>query len=146
MTPTVLVTGVGGPAGRSLVGQLLTRNVEVIGVDKASVSLPGVHTVRVPPADDRTFVPVLMRIAHRFDVVAVIPTVSEELLPLSELAASSDAVGPRVVVAPEWGVVIASDKWHTATQLAQAGVPVPRSALPTEVPTSRQRAGWLGMP
>lgn len=128
------MTGVLGPAGRSLRRQLRELGVDVIGVDMA-IDPGSDHTFRrIPAATDRDFVPELLRVAHEEGVDLLIPTVSEELPVLGILAATRHhPVAPplRIQIASPVAIAIADDKWLTYRALAQAGVPVPRSALPS---------------
>lgn len=114
----ILVTGVGGPAGRSVATQLRQRRIDVVGVDLVP---PDSDTTRVPAARDPEFVPRLTELAQRVDLV--IPTVSEELVPLARLG------DPKIVVGSPDAVAVADDKWLTFLHLFDVGVAVPRSCL-----------------
>jgi carbamoyl-phosphate synthase large subunit len=116
----VVVTGVGGPAGRSIRRQLRLRGIDTVGVDLVPRDD---DTVRVPAAHDPAFPRVLLDIAKLTRADLVIPTVSEELPPLARLR------DPRIVVAPEDAVTVADDKWLTVQRLTAVGVSVPRSCL-----------------
>ncbi|MGQ0842308.1 ATP-grasp domain-containing protein [Actinokineospora sp.] len=118
----VLVTGVGGPSGRSLARQLLDRGLAVSGVDMADVALPGVRTARVPAAGDPGFLDALRAVATGHGADLIVPTVSEEL----PVLAAAD-VGVTVVIARAAAVEVANDKWLTHLLLWDAGVAVPRS-------------------
>lgn len=142
MSGPVLVTGVGGPAGRSLTDQLLGRGIDVVGVDLAAVAHPGVRCLRVPAATDPGFLPALRRVTAETGARLVIPTVTEELC-VPGLATGG---GARVVVGPRAAVAVAADKWLTCRRLAAAGVAVPRHALPSHVPTPADITAALGTP
>jgi carbamoylphosphate synthase large subunit len=145
MVPRVLVTGAGGPAGRSLAQQLLRRSIEVVGVDMGPVTLPGVVTEQVPAAADPTFAPALFAIAAHHDVDLIVPTVSEEL-PVLAARPEPRAARAEVAVATMRSVATANDKWRTYLVLESAGVGVARSMLPSEVSGSDAVAGRLGLP
>lgn len=134
MSARVLVTGAGGPAGRSLVTQLRHRGIDVIPADMAAIELAGVH--RVPPATDPLFATELATLAHRGRVDLVVPTVSEEL---GVLAQPGQWTGPPIVLAPWTAVRIAADKYLTCRELERAGIAVPRFALPSMFDST-----WLG--
>ncbi|HEY3513874.1 ATP-grasp domain-containing protein [Kribbella sp. NPDC051137] len=134
-----LVTGAGGPAGRSLVEQLVRRGVPVVAADMASVELPSVPVRRLPAATDPGFCDALLTLAAESAADVVVPTVTEELVVLAGTA--ERAGGPRVVVASAQAVRIANDKLMTCDALARAGVPVPRYAVP-----AGQREPHLGLP
>jgi carbamoylphosphate synthase large subunit len=65
----------------------------------------------------------LAALVERQHADLVIPTVSEELVPL---ARQQD---PRVVVGPAEAVAVADDKWLTYLRLFDVGIAVPRSCL-----------------
>jgi carbamoylphosphate synthase large subunit len=104
----VLVTGVGGPAGRSLASQLQQRGIDVIAADMTATAQPGAH--RVPPAIDSSFAAELAALAHRERIDLVVPTVTEEL---SVLTRPGRWAGPPIVLAPWTAVRIAADKYLT---------------------------------
>ncbi len=122
----VLVTGVGGPAGRAVVDQLTARGLRVLGADLASVGIPGVVTTRIPAAADPAFLGALTRLAVRQGARLIIPTVTEEL-PL--LADAGELAGVPVAVGSGPAVATAHDKWATFLRLWDLNVAVPRSCL-----------------
>ncbi|MGZ6746188.1 MAG: ATP-grasp domain-containing protein [Nocardioides sp.] len=130
MKPRVLVTGVGGLAGRALVEQLVRGGIEVIGVDARVVQLTGVRTHQVPAASDPTMLDALRGIASAAGVTMLLPTVSEEL-PLLALERDSFP-GVDVVVGDASPVALAHDKLLTMAVLGSAGVPVPRFGRPSD--------------
>ena len=134
----VLVTGAGGPAGRSLVNQLLDRGLQVHAVDMNPVPGCRADFETVPPARHPDFTDVLLGIAERFCADLIIPTVSEEL---TVLAALGD---PRILVGSLPPVAVAGDKWLTCRVLSQAGVPVPRSVPASQF--TREMTSWIGLP
>lgn len=126
----VLVTGVGGPAGRSLTRQLRERGIDVVGTDMADVDVPGVRTLRVPAARDGAFLDALAELVVGEEVDLLVPTVTEELVVLAaaiEDRGTTGTFGRRVpvVVGTHRAVAAADDKLLTAELLAEAGVPVP---------------------
>ena len=144
----ILVTGVGGAAGRSLVDQLLERGLGVVGVDRTPVWHAGAHCARVPAATDPGFVPALLDIATGTGARLVIPTVADEIgVPgLDILGLDQPGGGPPVVVGPRRAVAVAADRWLTCRRLDDAGVPVPRHALPSRLTTPDGVADELGLP
>lgn len=146
MSVRVLVTGVGGPAGRSLVSQLLVRGIEVAGVDMVDVAVPdGVRFARVPAATDAGYGAALLRVANEFGPDLIIPTVSEELPVLAHPARIGSVVADLTVISPLSAVALADDKWLTYRCLQQAGVAAPRSALPAHLALPGV-APWIGNP
>lgn len=134
----VLITGVGGPAGRSLGTQLIKRGMRVHGVDMSPTHVPGASFETVLPCLDPYYPDQLIEIADRIGADLIIPTVSEEL-PIVALLGD-----PRIVVGSFAAVSVAADEWLTCRVLSIAGVPVPRS-----VPAGQWDAGvtdWIGLP
>lgn len=146
---TILVTGIGGPAGRSVAHLLLARGHRVVGVDMQPANMPGVACHTVPAALDPMFLPALEKLAQNVQPDLVIPTVSEEL-PI--LAAIGDVWNfGRVAVGNYLAVALCNDKFHTCLHLASQGVPLPHFDLPSrlgDAETVGARLGWpcLGKP
>jgi carbamoyl-phosphate synthase large subunit len=140
----VLVTGVGGPAGRAAAAWLVQRGLNVVGADMRDVELPGATTCRLPPADAPGFGAALLALVAAERPTLLVPTVSEELPVVARLRSQLEARGCAVAMGPPAGVDVAADKLLTATALAAAGVPVPRTfrgATPRE-----ELVAALGLP
>lgn len=75
----IMVTGIGGPAGRNVALLLLEKGHTVIGVDMQRISLPGVKMHRIPPASHPLFLEKLYTLTVEESIQLLIPTVSEEL-------------------------------------------------------------------
>jgi carbamoylphosphate synthase large subunit len=124
----VIVTGVGGPAGRSLALQLTQRQIWVVGTDCRKVSVKGIESVVVPPANDPTFEYELRELAQNEGACLMVPTVSEELPVLAALT----GFPIPLLLAPIDSVALANDKALTMAMLANCGVAVPKTLLPTD--------------
>lgn len=124
----VLLTGVGGPAGRALAEQLISRGHWVAGTDMREAG-SGLNAFRqVCAVTDSGYLPALVALAHEWSVDAIIPSISEELVLLSHMREHLPV--PVLIGEPE-PVAIADDKLLTAARLAAAGVHVPRFAVPS---------------
>lgn len=158
---TVLITGAGGPAGRSLGRQLAERvaeglSVRVIGVDLAPLEATGYdQVVGVPPAADLGYGPAMRDVVSAFAPDVIIPTVQDELPQIAVLAdvlaraaadARPDHVPARVVTAGATGSAIASDKLLTMWALAAAGVSVPVHAPANAFASAADALTWAGGP
>jgi carbamoylphosphate synthase large subunit len=144
--PRVLVTGVGGPAGRALAAQLTERGIPVLGTDIRDLpEVAGVPVVRVPEASDPELVSSLRRLVSAEGINLVIPTVSEEL---PRLAAFRPGFGPdvRVIIGSPGAVALADDKLYTAWQLHSAGVPIPAFGVPRDFSCAEEAMDILGGP
>jgi carbamoyl-phosphate synthase large subunit len=147
MNPTtILITGIGGPAGSALARQLRHRNCHLIGTDVRQLpSSTGVHFHQVPPAHDPGMMPALRRIATLHSVDLLIPTVSDEL---PEIALAGELFAPdvRVLISGPGPVATANDKLFTAARLQRLGVPVPRFGLPSDFKDTRTALTAMGGP
>ena len=91
---TVLLTGVGGPAGRALAAQLrpfafADDPVFTIGADMRELASSDARLVlRIPPATSSEYLATLHHLLEYYEVDLLIPTVSEEL-PIVAVAAPS---------------------------------------------------------
>jgi len=138
---TILVSGVGGPAGSSVTRLLLDRGFDVVGTDMRDVEFPGRVFYRVPSAADADYLIATREIATREKASLFIPTVSDELT----IVAAGWQGMPAVISATE-AVEIANDKYLTSIVLKEAGVAVPRFALPSQIKNAEQLAERIGWP
>lgn len=138
----ILVTGVGGPAGRRVSELLLAEGHQVSGADMQEAAFAGLDDFyKAPPAQADGYLPWLAMVAEDFDLV--IPTVQEEL----PIVAAEKVVFPcRFLVGSREAVVTAQDKYRTVQALTSAGVPVPRSALPSMLTSAEDVSARLGWP
>ena len=140
----ILVTGVGGPAGRSVSSLLLERHYPLIGTDMRDLEDLNYPFFQVPPATHAQFLEVVCKIAEEGQVDLIIPTVSEEL-PVFARGWKNYCRIPVLVSAPK-AIEIADDKYLTAVALSNAGVAVPRYLLPSQIHSSQDIAGQIGWP
>jgi carbamoyl-phosphate synthase large subunit len=132
MSPTVIVTGAGGPAGVSVIRALQGHGVRVVGAD-ADARAVGLRIADegavVPNAAAPAFVAEIVALAERTSAEALVSTVSEELIALipaePELAAAGVATWFPTLEAVERCV----DKWRFAETVRDAGIPAPPTAL-----------------
>ncbi|WP_347109688.1 ATP-grasp domain-containing protein [Paenarthrobacter sp. S56] len=141
-----LVTGVGGPAGRSLAKQLRARGHWVLGADMQTVD-PGVADVvaQVSRADSPAYLWELRGLVAKHGVEVLVPTVSDELVLISG-ARDDLAPGLEVVVGDTAPVRIANDKFHTMKCLDNAGISVPAFGLPSTFGSAEAAMDLLGGP
>lgn len=145
----ILVTGVGGPAGRTVAAMLLARGHRVVGVDargedEPGVKTPGVEFFQVPLATHPRFLDELASTAGREGVELLIPTVTEELPVVARYWSRVSRV--RVMIGSPAPVEIADDKHATCCSLSDLGVAVPRFCLPSQVRSRRDVERALGWP
>ena len=138
---TILVSGVGGPAGSNVAELLLARGFDVVGTDMREIAFPGRVFYCTPPAVDADYLTVTREIAARENADLFIPTVSYELT-----IVAAGWQGIPAVISPSNAVNTADDKYLTALALASVGVPVPRFALPSQLNSPEELAERIGWP
>lgn len=135
---TVLLTGAGGAALPSMIDRLHAKKYRVVAVD-ADPNAAGLYLAdrgyRVPLAADPAFPDALRAICHAERVVALVPLVDEELLPVARLA---EEEGVALIAPHPAFTALCLDKYALMRRLADVGLPVPETRL--------LREGWDGMP
>ncbi|RBM02710.1 hypothetical protein C1H84_04550 [Glutamicibacter soli] len=141
----ILFTGANGPAGRALGAQLASSDFTVIGADMDSTANEYYAVIeKVPAASDPSMIGRLAEIIREHHIDVLIPTVSDELPAVA--AAGAELAGCTVMIGSPEAVSTAHDKWLTMQVLAAAGVPVPRSALPSSFENLDAAFEALGRP
>ena len=140
----ILVTGVGGPAGRSVSSLLLERKVQVVGTDMKLVEMEGIQFFKVPPANAPDLLEAVYNIAKQEKVDLVIPTVSEEL-PVFGRGWRWHADIPAMIASAK-AVETADDKYLTSQELFAHKVSIPRFCLPSQVHSPEELAEHIGWP
>ncbi|MFJ5957554.1 ATP-grasp domain-containing protein [Paenarthrobacter sp. NPDC092416] len=140
----VLVTGVGGPAGRSLARQLMDQGHWVLGVDMQQVQASAADVVAVvSPSSSPGYLWELRGLVGSYGIELLVPTVSDELVLVSQ-ARDGFAPGVEVVMADSAPVRMANDKHLTMKCLAKAGVAVPGFGLPGDFGSLDEAMNVLG--
>jgi carbamoyl-phosphate synthase large subunit len=134
VTTTVLVTGVGGPAGISVIRSLLaSRDTRVIAADMDRFAsglylVPPEQRVLVPAGLSGEFVPVLLDWCRSFGVDVLFPTVDVELPTIAALRDEFSAIGVAVASPSLSTLEICLDKLSLADRCAGV-LPVPRTEV-----------------
>jgi len=144
MDPEVVVTGVGGPAGRAAAEWFVRRGLSVVGADMREVPSPASAFHRLPAAVDPEFPASLLALAADHPGALLVPTVSEELPIVARLRPELLARGCALAIGSARGVEIAGDKLRTARTLAVRFVSVPQT-IAAEMPRG-ELAAALGLP
>jgi carbamoylphosphate synthase large subunit len=140
----ILVTGVGGPAGRNIAAMLLERGYSVTGVDARDVAIPGVDFLKVPLAGHPDFIAELSSVADLEGAELLIPTVTEELPIIAAQWKEVSAV--PAMIGPPRAVADANDKYLTCLRLSESRVSVPRFCLPSQARSASELEKTLGWP
>lgn len=142
----ILVTGVGGPAGKAVTSFFRKSGYTVVGTDIAweGDGLDGFFLV--PRGDSPEFPAALMNILRMEKPLLVVPTVTEELPQAARLKGSIAAMGIRMFSSDPLAVDIANDKYLTACALKDLGIPVPRTLADGGVIDAAGAGEVLGFP
>ena len=144
MRESILITGVGGPAGHAGASYFASKGYRVVGTDIREVSSPATQFRFVPAARDTGFVPALLEIASEENAALVVSTVTEELPLVARMRTALRARGISLSISDPAGVDVANDKLRTAVELERAGLAVP---LTFAAATPRcEVTGALGFP
>ena len=141
---TVLVTGVGGPAGKNVSELLIQRGFRLVGVDMQPVEMASLVYYPVPAALDRYYLDQMIEIARKEKPVMIIPTVTEELPVMADKWRWGEQF--PVLLSHYSGIAVANDKYLTSQALAAKGVSVPRFALPSQISSAKELADRIGWP
>jgi carbamoyl-phosphate synthase large subunit len=121
---TIIVTGVGGGVGQSIVKSLRGTGHRVIGLDGEPLAT-GLYAVdrgyTIPYAAHLEYIEVLLDISRREHGAILFPGLDAELLPLARAARQFREAGTQVVVSAPEIVELCDDKLATAQFLSQNG-------------------------
>ena len=127
----VLVTGIGGPAGKAVASFLTKKPFQTVGVDmNPNVKSPDIISFHSVPAGDSTdFIERLLNIAIEERIQLIIPTVDEELIPIAEHRSLFESHGKVLVTSSPEAIRICRDKYRTALFLRKRNIPCPHTIL-----------------
>lgn len=143
---TVVVTGVGGPAGRAVASFFRTSSCTVIGTDITAVNTSLDRFFVIPPGDAPEFSQAILRILTREKPFLFVPTVTEELLQAARIKKVVHELGISMYIPDFEAVRIANDKYLTANTLQIFGIDVPETLAEDEVENALQAGEALGYP
>lgn len=121
----ILITGVGGPAGKSALTYFKGRGCTVTGTDVREVDVKPDFFCTVPMATDASFAKALLELIKKERPTLFVPTVTEELSLVARLKPEIESLGCLVYISPPESVDIANDKFRTAVFMQNNGIPVP---------------------
>ena len=143
MTDRVLVTGVGGPAGRAAATFFRGKGAEVVGADMRRVEASVDRFRLLPPALDAGFGSALLDLVAAERARLLVCTVTEELPRVARLAGEVRRRGCALLISEPEAADVANDKLRTAEACARAGLAAPRT-LPASA--AQERILALGLP
>ena len=142
----VLVTGIGGPAGKSTVRFFLEKGEYVIGTDIREIEADTHDFSLVPPGNSEDFIPTILKILKEKKVNVFIPTVTEELPSVSRNRWKIRSLGISLYI-PSYSVVkIVNNKYLTSKKLEELGLPAPRTVRSGNGITPEVAGKILGYP
>jgi carbamoyl-phosphate synthase large subunit len=146
MKEKILVTGVGGSAGRATTAFFRQRNFAVVGTDCVNVESEADEFHIVPRGDDPGFAHEFLRLISTEKPTIVIPTVSEELPGVARLKTSIRKCESQIFISDPDVVDLVNDKLTTAIHLRENGVKVPRTVASGGRPVATTIRGEVGYP
>lgn len=129
----VLITGMGGPAGISVLRGIAADPLDVYcaDIDPFAAGLylvPPERRIMVPRGDSPHFVGAVMDACREHAIDVLVPTVDSELLPVAEARAEFEAAGVALVNPSADTLRMCLDKWELH-QRCQGVVRVPATAV-----------------
>ena len=122
----ILITGIGGPAGRSSGTNFKAKSFPVIGTEVREIKSPVDSFFIVPQADDLNFTAILMDIIKKERPSLLIPTVTEELPVISAMRKEIEWEGCNVLISSPTAIDIANDRLKTLMIMAGHGIALPK--------------------
>jgi len=125
----VLVTGVGGPAGRAVVHFLKGNGFFILGTDMRDVETEATVFCKVLPALHPSYISELLNLIDKYNISLLIPTVTEELVYVSMAKNRIRRLGCFLFIPSYKYTKIANDKFLTAIFLKKKGIDTPKTVL-----------------
>lgn len=125
---TIIVSGIGGGVGQSIIKSLYGSNYNVIGLDGETLAagayaLPKAY--KIPYASSKEYTSKLLKICEREKCKLLFPGLDAELPVLAENVEKFKKIGTQVVISSPEIIEIADNKLLTYTELTKAGISVP---------------------
>lgn len=144
------MTGAGAPGAAGIIKCLLQDESVQLTVADADENALGKYLhpqfVKIPKAEDSTFVEELLSLCQNKHIAVILPLVTRELFPLSQHRQQFAEVGTKVLVSAHPAIQIANNKAACYRFLQQANIPVPAFRLVTTTEEFMHAAVELGYP
>ncbi|HLC19755.1 MAG TPA: ATP-grasp domain-containing protein [Candidatus Nanoarchaeia archaeon] len=128
----VLITGVGGQLGQSIVKSIRLSKIgtTIIGTDCDSLSA-GLYRIDkayiVPQAHERSYIPTLIKIIQENSIELVLVGSDKEVETLAEHKKEIEGAGTKILVSDK-SVIQVGDKWELVEFLKENGLNYPETA------------------
>jgi carbamoylphosphate synthase large subunit len=142
----ILITGVGGPAGKATCEYFREKGWQVIGSDIVPVETLVDRFHIVPRGDDPEFHDAILQILRDEKPALCVSTVSEELPRMARMKEEIRQLGVAFFISDPEEVDLANDKFYTAERLRELDLASPHTILATRVRTPLDVAELFGYP
>jgi len=142
----VLITGVGGPAGKAATTFFLEQGFKVIGTDIHPVDFNGDEFVIVPQGDSPGYPEAIIACIRDKSPLLFVPTVTEELPVCAGLKKQIRALGCEIFISNTEISAVINDKYLTSRKLAADHVATPHTLLSSQVGKAQRAGDLLGYP
>lgn len=143
---TILITGVGGPAGKAATAFFRRRGFHVHGTDIVPVRVDVDTFSVVPGGRDPSFGQAIVGLVRKDPPLLFLCTVTEEIPAAAAIKEELRSLGVSVFSTEEEMAIIANDKYRTARFLAAHGVDVPKTFSNDECASATDAGELLGYP
>ncbi len=131
------MTGAGAPGGPGIIKALLKDpNIDLIVCDAdefASGRFLGLKFIKIPRAQDESFISEILKVCHCYSIKVVFPLVTLELFRFAEAKKLFQDEGIRVIVSDVEYLNIANDKRKLYDYLTRKGITVPNYRVATSI-------------
>jgi len=128
----IAITSVGGGVGQSILKSLDYSDYDIVTLDGESLAA-GLYASKksylVPYSNKENYIPKLLEICEKENILLLFPGSDPELIPLSLNRHLFEEIGTTVVVSRPEVITLSDDKQQTYDQLIKAGINVPFTAL-----------------
>lgn len=146
----VLMTGGGAPGAAGIIRCLAMHNkIRIIAADKneqAAGRYLAHDFVKIPAADDLTFILSLLSICREKNIHVLMPLVTRELIPLAAHRKDFEMAGAQLLVSSVESLEIANNKSRLYEFLQWRGIPVPAFRVVENVAQFSEAISALGYP
>lgn len=149
---TILMTAAGSPSGPAIAScfrNLGERQVRIIGTDMKSDPTIEQYVDKcyyAPAAIDPSYIDCLLEICKKENVDAIVPGISDELLPMCNRKAEFEAIGTKVSVSNAFSIEVCTNKRKFYDFLTENGIKTPEYRRVTTLEEFDKAVSELGYP
>lgn len=142
----ILVTGVGGPAGKATSKFFMEKGFFVLGTDMRIAETNVSLFKQVLPALDPNYSENILSLIRDYSINLLIPTVTEELVIISSLKEIIKKLGCLVFIPSKKYTIIANDKFLTSQFLKEHHITSPKTVLGSKISSTKELIKLLNFP